>query len=214
MDEPRPVYGGQCVGQLLGHAQALFIGERTLLKHLGEGAPIEVLHRDVAGAIEVPELLATQGREVVDHAHVRVDQRARVLGFAGEALDGRRIDLDVGPQDLERNVALKLKVPRSEDLRVRALTESIHLGIKLVAIVLAKLHGVGPGCEASGAHHPSDCGAIAPFAVRIAFAAGRNWNDGRPRLPSPHGDSSSKYRGPDLLRGRLPPPWGRSQQEP
>ena len=74
-----------------------------------QGAAVEVLHRDVVGALGLAA--------VVDRDDVRVAQAGRVLGLAAEALDERVVGRVAVVEDLDRDAAAELLVLGEVDVR-------------------------------------------------------------------------------------------------
>ena len=103
-----------------------------------ERASVEVLHRDVVGALRLAA--------VVDRDDVRMRQRGRVLSFAPEALDELLVGGVAVVQDLDRDAAAELLVLGEVDVGHAAGAELADDPVAPVEEGVDQGVGNGHGC--------------------------------------------------------------------
>ena len=98
-------------------------------------APVEVLHRDVVGALGLAA--------VVDRDDVLLREARCVLGLAAEALDELLVTRVPVVEDLDRDAAPELLVLGEVDVRHAARAELAHDAVALVEQRVQELVGCG-----------------------------------------------------------------------
>ena len=135
VDQPVAMHERQRVRHLQRDAQRLLEAEQLVLDDAVERAALEILHGDVALALELAVL--------VDRGDARVHEVRRVARLALEALVRLGVDLHVGAQDLERHRALEPNVARAVHRRQRALAEPVLDRVVLEVGEAALVAGLG-----------------------------------------------------------------------
>jgi hypothetical protein len=107
VDDPLLVRRGEPVRDLQRVLERFPLRKRPFIETLPEGFSLEELHRDVRDVLVAPE--------VVNSEDVRVRERRDRPGFSLEARERGRVGGEPLRQDLDRDVAFELGVPRSVD---------------------------------------------------------------------------------------------------
>ena len=108
MHDPLLVRGRETLGHPAGELHRLALRERSSRQPRAHRLALEQLRHGVRD----PAVVA----EVEDGQDVRVRERGDRLGLPLEALQGGRVPRQVGRQDLQRHVAVELRVARPVDL--------------------------------------------------------------------------------------------------
>ncbi len=121
MDDAEVVGGFEGLGNLPRDGQGLRQGDRPARDDRGQVLTLDQLHDE-----STRTAWCRPGFEAVDLRDVRVIQRGQGLRFAREARQPLGIEGEVFGEDLDGNVAIELRVPRTIDLTHAAFAELLQ----------------------------------------------------------------------------------------